>query len=148
MRSQREQNFACIGEINPIVPRLPGSRYRSDTPSRSKNSSSGSARFTASEERNVFEFHPAAQPIGINSMNRTQMTRSFVSAAEQNGLTLVAVSLNPKKIDESDKGYVEAFTDSIRMFKYGFLQYDFKSFKEMCQLCDSSLMSVQVQNAG
>ena len=73
--------------------------------------------------------------------------RSFVSAAEQNGLTLVAVSLNPKKIDESDKGYVEAFTDSIRMFKYGFLQYDFKSFKEMCQLCDSSLMSVQVQNA-
>ena len=73
--------------------------------------------------------------------------RSFVGAAEQNGLTLVSVSLKPKKIDEADKSYVEAFTDTIRLFKYGFLQYDFKSFKDMCLLCDSSLLSLRVPNA-
>ncbi len=73
--------------------------------------------------------------------------RSFVGAAEQSGLTLVSVCLNPKKIDEADKSWVEAYTDTIRMFKYGFLQYDFKSFKDMCALCDSSLLSLRVPNA-
>ncbi len=73
--------------------------------------------------------------------------RSFVAAAEQSGTTLVSVCLNPKKIDESDKSWIEAYTDTIRMFKYGFTQYEFKSFKDMCQLCDSSLMSLQVVKA-
>lgn len=35
--------------------------------------------------------------------------RSFVGAAEQNGVTLIAVSYNTVKIDEADKTYVEAY---------------------------------------
>ncbi|MBR6499474.1 MAG: D-alanyl-D-alanine carboxypeptidase [Clostridia bacterium] len=88
-----------------------------------------------------------APAIGVKTGYTKAAGRSFVGAAEQNGVTLIAVCYNPVKIDEADKTYVEAFTDCIRMFKYGFLQYGFLSFKELCQMSDSSLLSVTVRKA-
>ncbi len=88
-----------------------------------------------------------APAIGVKTGFTKAAGRSFVGAAEQNGVTLISVCYNPVKIDEADKTYVEAFTDSIRMFKYGFLQYGFLSFKELCQMSDSSLLSVTVKKA-
>ena len=88
-----------------------------------------------------------APAIGVKTGFTKAAGRSFVGAAEQNGVTLIAVCYNPVKIDEADKTYVEAFTDCIRMFKYGFLQYGFLSFKELCQMSDSSLLSVTVRKA-
>ncbi|MCR4621370.1 MAG: D-alanyl-D-alanine carboxypeptidase [Clostridiales bacterium] len=88
-----------------------------------------------------------APAIGVKTGFTKAAGRSFVGAAEHNGVTLVSVCYNPVKKDEGDKSYEEAFTDSIRMFKYGFLQYGFLSFKELCQMSDSSLLSVSVRKA-
>ena len=71
--------------------------------------------------------------------------RSFVGAAEQNDLTLVSVSLNPPDANGDPKDYFEAFTDTIRLFKYGFLQYDTLSFKQlMNEVSSPAFHSVQV----
>ena len=71
--------------------------------------------------------------------------RSFVGAAVQNDLTLVSVSLNPPDANGDPKDYFEAFTDTIRLFKYGFLQYDSLSFKRlMSEVSSPAFHSVQV----
>ena len=88
-----------------------------------------------------------ASAIGVKTGYTKAAGRSFVGAAEQNGVTLISVCYNPVKIDEADKTYVEAFTDTIRMFKYGFLQYRFLSFNELCQMSGFGLLSVTVKNA-
>ncbi len=83
--------------------------------------------------------------IGGKSGYTSSAGRSFVGAAVKNDLTLVSVSLNPTDANDNPKDYFEAFTDTIRLFKYGFLQYDFLSFKQLLMdVCSESVRSVQV----
>ncbi len=83
--------------------------------------------------------------IGGKTGYTSKAGRSFVGAAQQNDVTLVAVSLNPPDANGNDKDYFEAFTDTIRLFKYGFLQYKTLSFKNLLlDMCDKSIHSINV----
>ena len=90
-------------------------------------------------------YYPAC--IGVKTGFHSAAGRCFVGAAEKNGVTLISVSLNPVKIDEKDKTYVEAFTDTKRLCEYGFAQYVSLGFKELCALCDDSLLAFKVSKA-
>ena len=85
--------------------------------------------------------------IGVKTGYHSAAGRCFVGAAEKEGVTLITVSLNPVKIDEKDKTYVEAFTDTKRLSEYGFAQYTSLTFKQMCDLCEDSLLSFRVSKA-
>lgn len=84
--------------------------------------------------------------IGGKTGYTSRAGRCFVGAAEKDGIRLIAVSMNPSKIDENDKTYTEAFTDNIRLFKYGFLQYSVLSFKQLEDLVPGAFV-YPVQNA-
>ena len=83
--------------------------------------------------------------IGGKSGFTSNAGRSFVGAAVQNDITLVSVSLNPPDANGDPKDYFEAFTDTIRLCKYGFLQYDTLSFKQLLsEVSSPAFHSVQV----
>ncbi len=83
--------------------------------------------------------------IGGKSGYTSNAGRSFVGAALQNDITLVSVCLNPPDVNGDPKDYFEAFTDTIRLFKYGFLQYDTLSFKRLLsEISTPAFHSVQV----
>ena len=83
--------------------------------------------------------------IGGKSGYTSAAGRSFVGAAVQNDITLVSVSLRPADANGDSKDYFEAFTDTIRLFKYGFLQYESLTFKQLItDICDVSFKTVSV----
>lgn len=82
--------------------------------------------------------------IGVKTGYTNSAGRCFVGAAEQNGITLVSVSLNTSKDDTT---YSQVFTDTIRLFNYGFAQYREVSFREMLAMCDDSQLAFLVNKA-
>ncbi len=83
--------------------------------------------------------------IGGKTGYTSKAGRSFVGAAQQDDITLVSVSLDPPDMNGDPKDYFETFTDTIRLFKYGFLQYDTLSFKQMLtSVATPKFHSVQV----
>lgn len=82
--------------------------------------------------------------IGVKTGYTNSAGRCFVGAAEQNGITLVSVSLNTSKDDTT---YSQVFTDTIRLFNYGFAQYQEVSFREMLAMCDDSQLAFLVNKA-
>lgn len=85
--------------------------------------------------------------IGVKTGYTKTAGRCFVGAAEDSGITLVSVCLNPVKENEKDKTYKEAFTDTIRLFNYGYSLYEMKSFSELLKLCDTSMLTYRVEKA-
>lgn len=82
--------------------------------------------------------------IGVKTGYTNSAGRCFVGAAEQNGVTLVSVSLNTSKDDTT---YSQVFTDTIRLCNYGFAQYREVSFREMFAMCDDSQLAFLVSKA-
>ena len=82
--------------------------------------------------------------IGVKTGYTNSAGRCFVGAAEQNGVTLVSVSLNTSKDDTT---YSQVFTDTIRLCSYGFAQYREVSFREMFAMCDDSQLAFLVSKA-
>lgn len=82
--------------------------------------------------------------IGVKTGYTNAAGRCFVGAAEQDGHTLISVTLGT---DPEDDLYVQAFTDTIRLLKYGFLQYEALSFQELYAMCDDTLTSFLVDKA-
>ena len=85
--------------------------------------------------------------IGVKTGFHSAAGRCFVGAAEKDGVSLITVSLDPVKIDKTDKSYIEAFTDTKRLCEYGFSLYTSKTFHEMCGMCDEDLLSFRVTKA-
>lgn len=82
--------------------------------------------------------------IGVKTGYTNAAGRCFVGAGEQGGHTLITVSLGTNPEDDL---YVQAFTDTIRLLKYGFLQYENLTFSEIYQMCDDALTSFKVEKA-
>lgn len=82
--------------------------------------------------------------IGVKTGYTNAAGRCFVGAAEKDGHTLISVTLGT---DPEDDLYVQAFTDTHRLLKYGFLQYTSLSFSELYQMLDDSLTSFLVEKA-
>ncbi len=82
--------------------------------------------------------------IGVKTGSTKNAGRCFVGAAKKDDTTLISVTLNT---DSDDKQYVEAFTDTIRLFKYGFSRYQALSFYEIYEMCEDQYLSVAVDNA-
>ena len=82
--------------------------------------------------------------IGVKTGYTNAAGRCFVGAAEKDGHTLISVTLGT---DPNDDLYIQAYTDTIRLLKYGFLQYTSLSFPEIYAMCDDSLTSFLVEKA-
>lgn len=83
--------------------------------------------------------------IGVKTGFTSSAGHCFVGAAEDDGLMFISVSLNTDKADDT---YSQTFTDTVRMLKYGFTQYQSLSFRELYSLCDDSLLkSIEVKRA-
>jgi len=82
--------------------------------------------------------------IGVKTGYTNAAGRCFVGAGETNGQLLISVSLGTSAEDTT---YSQAFTDTIRLLKYGFLQYESLSFNDMYALCEDTLLSFRVDKA-
>ena len=82
--------------------------------------------------------------IGVKTGYTNAAGRCFVGAGETNGQMLISVSLGTSAEDTT---YSQAFTDTIRLLKYGFLQYESLSFNDMYALCEDTLLSFRVDKA-
>ncbi|MBQ5769541.1 MAG: D-alanyl-D-alanine carboxypeptidase, partial [Clostridia bacterium] len=74
--------------------------------------------------------------IGVKTGYTNAAGRCFVGAGEMGGHTLISVTLGTNPEDDL---YIQAFTDTIRLLKYGFLQYESLSFNDMYALCEDTL---------
>lgn len=82
--------------------------------------------------------------IGVKTGYTNAAGRCFVGAAEMGGHTLISVTLGTNPEDDL---YIQAFTDTIRLLKYGFLQYTNLTFSEMYQMLDDAMTSFKVDKA-
>ncbi len=82
--------------------------------------------------------------IGVKTGYTNAAGRCFVGAGEMGGHTLISVTLGT---DPEDDLYVQAFTDTLRLLKYGFTQYTNLSFSELYQLLDDAMTSFKVEKA-
>lgn len=82
--------------------------------------------------------------IGVKTGYTNAAGRCFVGAGEMGGHTLISVTLGT---DPEDDLYIQAFTDTIRLLKYGFLQYTNLTFSEMYQMLDDAMTSFKVDKA-
>ena len=91
MRSQLAQKQRVSGRIRPTVPRWPGARYSSATPSPPTGVSSGTAASTAPADRKRSRGKAAQTPIGISSMKRTDRSSARVKPTK----SAISSSLTP-----------------------------------------------------
>lgn len=82
--------------------------------------------------------------IGVKTGYTNAAGRCFVGAGEMDGHTLITVTLGTNPEDDM---YVQAFTDTIRLLKYGFLQYMNLTFSELYQMLDDAMTSFKVEKA-
>lgn len=82
--------------------------------------------------------------IGVKTGYTNAAGRCFVGAGEMGGHTLISVTLGTNPEDDL---YIQAFTDTIRLLKYGFLQYTNLTFTEMYQMLDDAMTSFKVDKA-
>lgn len=82
--------------------------------------------------------------VGVKTGYTNAAGRCFVGAGEMGGHSLISVTLGT---DPEDDLYIQAFTDTIRLLKYGFLQYTNLTFSEIYQMCDDALTSFRVDKA-
>ena len=82
--------------------------------------------------------------IGVKTGYTNAAGRCFVGAGEMGGHTLISVTLGTNPEDDL---YIQAYTDTIRLLKYGFLQYTNLTFSEMYQLLDDAMTSFKVDKA-
>lgn len=82
--------------------------------------------------------------IGVKTGYTNAAGRCFVGAGETDGQMLISVTLGT---DPEDDLYSQAFTDTIRLLKYGFLQYEALSFSELYSMCDDTLLSFRVEKS-
>ena len=80
--------------------------------------------------------------IGIKSGFTNKAGNCFVGAFTQNGLTLVTVSMNS---GADNKEY--RWIDSIRLAKYGYLQYDFMNLDAFLPALSASYSNITIDNA-
>ncbi len=99
-----------------------------------------------------YELLDSSQPlyyqpcIGVKTGFTNSAGRCFVGAAEQNGIRLISVSLLTDHKSEP-RMYAYTFTDTIRMMKYGFLQYQPLTFQEMYSQCEDKKLYANVVKA-
>lgn len=82
--------------------------------------------------------------VGVKTGSTNAAGRCFVGAAVRDDINLISVTLNT---DPDDKLYVQAFTDTIRLFNYGFELYTSMSFYDICDMCEDQYLSFEVENA-
>lgn len=80
--------------------------------------------------------------IGIKSGFTNKAGNCFVGAFTQDGLTLVTVSMN-SGVDNKEYRWI----DSIRLAKYGYLQYDFMNLDAFLPALSASYSSLTIDNA-
>lgn len=78
--------------------------------------------------------------IGVKTGSHSRAGQCFVGAAEKDGVTLVSVTL---KCTESN----QKWTDTIRLFNYGFTCYTPYTLEQMFQMIASRLATVRISNA-
>ncbi|MBQ6716205.1 MAG: D-alanyl-D-alanine carboxypeptidase [Clostridia bacterium] len=82
--------------------------------------------------------------VGVKTGYTNAAGRCFVGAGEMGGHTLISVTLGT---DPEDDLYIQAFTDTHRLLKYGFLQYENLTFSELYQMLDDAMTSFKVEKA-
>jgi len=82
--------------------------------------------------------------VGVKTGYTKKAGRCFVGAAVKDDITLITVSLNT---EPEDKEYKEAFTDTIRLSKYGFTLFAPMSFYDIYAMCDDQYLSVAINKA-
>lgn len=80
--------------------------------------------------------------IGVKSGYHAKAGYCFVGAAERDGLTLLTLSMNSGTKDRNTR-----WIDTIRLMKYGFLQYDFMNLDAFLPALSASYSSINVENA-
>lgn len=80
--------------------------------------------------------------IGIKSGYHSKAGYCFVGAAERDGLTLLSLSMNSGTTNRET-----SWIDTIRLMKYGFLQYNFMDLDSLLPALSASYSSVTVENA-
>lgn len=80
--------------------------------------------------------------IGVKSGFHAKAGYCFVGAAERDGLTLLTLSMNSGTKDKNTR-----WIDTIRLMKYGFLQYDFMNLDAFLPALSASYSSINVENA-
>lgn len=78
--------------------------------------------------------------IGVKTGTHSRAGRCFVGAAEKDGVTLITVTLKCN----SD---AEKWTDTKRMFEFGFTCYTPYSLEEMFELTSSRIVTTRISNA-
>ncbi len=82
--------------------------------------------------------------VGVKTGYTNAAGRCFVGAGEMGGHTLISVTLGT---DPEDDLYIQAFTDTHRLLKYGFLQYENLTFSQLYQMLDDAMTSFKVDKA-
>lgn len=80
--------------------------------------------------------------IGVKSGYTNKAGYCFVGAGEKDGLTLLTLSMNSGTSDKNTR-----WIDTIRLLKYGYLQYDFMSLDSFLPSLSASYSSVTIPNA-
>ncbi len=83
-----------------------------------------------------------ADCVGVKSGYHAKAGYCFVGAAEREGLTLLTLSMNAGTTNRET-----SWIDTIRLMKYGFLQYNFMDLDSLLPALSASYSSVTVENA-